>query len=268
MQNNPVYLYPNHFDVYTNVSNAWTIEGFRRVYNRNLKIYKGVDNKLDFTVRNRDQKPVNIAGSFVVFNIVTRENNDLIFSGDCTNNDASKGRVFINLTDQTTRDLQSGFYSFSLVREIRTTINSNEHRVTARTPLYVDSQFGAINNFEITGDIFGEAEPSLEITKFDYVNPATTGSSDPDFYISSIIPAQPFASTANTIHTLQFYHTSYTGTVTIQGSLSDSSTPKTWTDIATVDLSQTSYKNIQGKYYWIRVRHVPNTGTIDKILYR
>lgn len=268
MQNNSVYLYPNQNDVYTNISDTWTVEGYRRVYNRKLQIFKGVDNKLDFVVRNRDQKSINITGSHIVFNIVSREEKDLIISKDCIISDASKGRIYVNLTDLETRDLESGFYNYSLVKETRETVNADTYRVISKIPLYNDSQFGATNTLEILGDVYGEATPSLEITKFDYVNPATTGYDDPDYYLSSLIPAQPNLSTANTLHSFQFYHTNYSGTVTIQGSLSDSSTPKTWSDIATVDLSQSNYKNIEGKWYWLRVKHVPNSGTIDKILYR
>lgn len=268
MQNNSVYLYPNHLDVYTNISNTWTVEGYRKVYNRKLKIFKGVDNKLDFTIKNRDQKSINITGSSVVFNLVSREQKDLIFSKDCIISDASKGRIYVNLTDLEIRDFESGFYDFSLVKETRETIDDQEYRVTAKIPLYIDSQFGTISTLEILGDVYGEADNSLEITKFDYVNPATTGYDDPAYYISSLIPAQPNLSTANTLHTFQFYHTGYSGTVTIQGSLSDSSTPKTWTDIASVDLSQADYRNIEGKWYWLRVKHIPTAGTIDKILYR
>jgi hypothetical protein len=268
MQNNPVYLYPNQIDVYTNISNSWTVEGYRKVYNRKLKIFKGVDNKLDFTVRNRDQKSLNIAGASVVFNLIAREQKDLIISKDCIISDATKGRIYVNLTDLETRDLESGFYSYSLVKENRQPINDNEYTVTSKIPLYIDSQFETISTIEILGDVYGEAVTSLEITKFDYQNPATTGYEDPAYYISSLIPAQANLSTANTLHTFQFYQTNYSGSVTIQGSLSDSSTPKTWTDITDVDLSQSSYKNITGKWYWLRVKHVPTAGTIDKILYR
>ena len=51
-----VYLYQNKIDVFTNAATAWQTERYRRVYNRNIKIYRGVDNRIDIQVRNSDQK--------------------------------------------------------------------------------------------------------------------------------------------------------------------------------------------------------------------
>jgi hypothetical protein len=60
MQFNPVYLYPNKVDVFTTPSDIWSTERYRRVYNRNLKIFRGVDNRIDIQVRNSDKKPATL----------------------------------------------------------------------------------------------------------------------------------------------------------------------------------------------------------------
>ena len=66
MQFNPVYLYSNKLDVFTSPSDSWSIERYRRVYNRNLKIFRGVDNRIDIQVRNSDQKASNIIGQYII----------------------------------------------------------------------------------------------------------------------------------------------------------------------------------------------------------
>ena len=73
MQLISVYLYPNKIDVFTNASAAWQTKRYRRVYNRNIKIYRGVDNRIDLQVRNSDEKAADTTGSTLVFNLVERE---------------------------------------------------------------------------------------------------------------------------------------------------------------------------------------------------
>jgi hypothetical protein len=73
MQLNSVYLYPNKVDVFTNLG-AWKTERYRRVYNRNLKIYRSVDNRIDFQVRNSDEKATSIENYYIVFKLIKLEN--------------------------------------------------------------------------------------------------------------------------------------------------------------------------------------------------
>lgn len=268
MQLNSVYLYPNKIDVFTNAS--WQNERYRRVYNRNLKVYRSVDNRIDLQVKNTDQKPTDITGTTLVFNIITREGKDLVFSKDCTLVAASTGKVYVILTEADLDTLESGFYNYTVTQETRETISGSEYKVTNKKVMYQDSQYGAIATIEVSGDVLGEAEPSVEINKFEYINPATTGYNDPKYYTSSIIDAIGNTQVPQSLHTFQIYSTNYTGTVKIQGSLSEGGTPNVWTDIETLSLSGATltYKNVTGKYNFFRIRHYPTTGSVDKILFR
>ena len=272
MQLNSVYLYPNKIDVFTNALASWQTERYRRVYNRNLKTYRSVDNRIDLQVRNSDQKAADITGSTLVFNIITREGKDLILSKDCVTVSASSGKVYAILTQAELVNLESGFYNYSITQEVRSPISgTDEYIVTSKTPMFQDAQYGAIGTLEVSGDVLGEAEESLEITKFEYINPGTTGYTDPRYYTTSIIDALGNTQTASSLHTFQIYSTNYTGTVKIQGSLSEGGTPHVWTDIgAPIVLSGASqtYRNVTGKYNFFRIRHFPTTGTVDKVLYR
>jgi hypothetical protein len=270
MQLNSVYLYPNKIDVFTNALASWQTERYRRVYNRNLKVYRSVDNRIDLQVRNSDQKAAEITGSILVSNIVTREGKDLILSKDCTTQSAATGKVYVTLTKEELNSLESGFYNYSVTQETREIINATEYRVTSRTPMFQDAQYGAISVLEVSGDVLGEADDTLVIDKFSYVNPATTGFTDPKYYTSSYIDAVGNTQVPQSLHTFQIYSTNYTGTVKIQGSLSDGGVPKVWTDIETITLTAANqtYKNVTGKYNFFRIRHYPTTGTVDKILYR
>ena len=270
MQLNSVYLYPNKIDVFTNALASWQLERYRRVYNRNLKVYRSVDNRIDLQVRNSDQKAADITGSTLVFNIITREGKDLILTKDCTTQSLTGGKVYVTLTKEELNSLESGFYNYSVTQEVRVSIDSTNYRVTSRTPMFQDAQYGSIGVLEVSGDVLGEADETLVVDKFAYVNPATTGFSDPTYYTSSIIDTIRNTQAPQSLHTFQIYATNYTGTVKIQGSLNDTSAPSVWTDIETITLTAAtqSYKNVTGKYNFFRIRHYPTTGTIDKILYR
>lgn len=275
MQFNPVYLYVNKLDIFTTPTDTWSTERYRRVYNRNLKIFRGVDNRIDIQVRNSDQKASNIAGSTLVFNLVSQDTKDLVLQKDFTAMDLATGKVTVIVTAEELLDLDIGFYNYSIIKEVRTTVDSTDYTVTSKMPLYMDSQYDTVGTLEITGDVYGDVSNSVNVSTFNYTNPFTQGATQPaPWYVSEIIDARPNTSPAYPIHTFQFYTTNYTGTVEIQASLdAQGATPREtkWATVATVDLLTERYKNVTGKYNWFRVKHIPalnNTGTVDKILYR
>ena len=275
MQFNPVYLYVNKLDIFTTPTDTWSTERYRRVYNRNLKIFRGVDNRIDIQVRNNDQKASNIVGSTLVFNLVSQDTKHLVLQKDFTAMDLATGKVTVILTAEELLDLDVGFYNYSIIKEVRTTVDSTDYTVTSKMPLYMDSQYDTVGTLEITGDVYGDVSTSVNVSTFNYTNPFTQGAVEPfPFYTSEIIDARPNTSPAYPIHTFQFYTTNYTGTVEIQASLdAQGATPREtkWATVATVDLLTERYKNVTGKYNWFRIKHIPalnNTGTVDKILYR
>jgi hypothetical protein len=215
-------------------------------------------------VRNSDEKSADITGSTLVFNLVTRDTKDLILSKDCIVVDATKGKVYVVLTERETLSLESGFYNFTITQEVRDDIDSTDYYVTSRTPMYIDSQYGVIATLEVSGDVFGEVEDTLEITKFARINPATTGDTQPVYITSSIIDTKN-NETPSSLHTFQInFSNNYSGLIKIQGSLADGATPNSepWTDVipefTVTDQSTPIYKNVTGKYSFFRVRHYPS----------
>ena len=271
MQQISVYLYPNSIDVYTNVA-TWSNERYRKVYNRNLKAYGGVDNRINVQVKNQDQKPLSVVGSTVVMGLISKESQELILEKDCTVVDSATGKVYFTLTISDLLDIEPGQYEYSLRKEIRETVNANEYVVTSNTPLYSDSQYGVVGTIEILGSVRGTFQPSTKIEQWSrriiYDTPTLN-----TFYESGIIDARPQYNTPQTLHTFQFYFTDFTGTLTVQASMSDSSTPAVWTDIETLTYTTASqdYYNLTGKYNWFRFKYQSTTllpGKVDKILYR
>lgn len=254
MQIISVYLYPNKIDVYTNYLAAWKTERYRRVYNRNLKLFRGADNRIDVQIRNSDEKPFDVSTyDEFKFNLVNRETKELILSKDCTIQSLATGKIFVILGETELNDIEPGFYQYSVIGQTRS--DNDATLVTARTPFYIDSQYGAFATVEISGDVFGEPLDSVQIDEFrDF---RVNNASQEKYLLSSIIDARPNLSTPQSLHTFQFYFTNYTGTVVIQGSQSDGGNPQVWVDLDTQDMvaqSTPTYKNITGKYNWFRIR--------------
>lgn len=273
MQLNSLYLYPIRIDLYTNYTASdgellgnFTTERYRRVYNRNLKIYRGSDNRLDIQVRNPDQKPLSYSGSTLVFNLFTSEGDIPIFKKDVSNIDATKGTARLFLTEEDIVNLEIGFYKYSFTQEKRSPISgTEEYTVTTRSPVYIDSQYGAIGTVEVAGDMQGTATSSILVDQFSYTNPAATGEPQGKFYISSIIDAQPLRTTPQSLHTFQFYCTNYTGEIDIQASIEpQGATPSKWSTVESFSVIDKNmfYANIEGKYSWFRIKHIPNSAAL------
>jgi hypothetical protein len=275
MQLISVYLYQNKIDVFTNASTAWLTERYRRVYNRNIKIYRGVDNRIDIQVRNSDEKAADATGSTLVFNLVERETQALVAKKDCVVVAASTGKYYVILTEAELLDIETGYYQYSIYNEIRTDNGDGSHIVSSRTPLYVDGQYDTLANIEVYNSGQGDVQPSNITKEFKFTKYFGGSPVFSSFYTSSIIDARPEISTPQSLHTFQFNFTnSYNGSMIIQGSLSEGGTPGVWVNLSTDSItnqSSTIYRNITGKYNWFRIQHVPsisNTGTLDKIVYR
>jgi len=254
MQLIPVYLYPNRIEVYTNVPGQWRNERYRRVYNRNVKIFRGLDNRVDVQVRNSDEKALDTTGYKVYFNLVERNKQSLVLTKECVVVDAIKGKFYVTLTEVELYDINNGFYQYSIHRQ-----DSAGHK----TPLYVDSQYGATATIEVVGDVKGDPTPSLSVTTFTYVQPSVTGYTNDPYYTSSIINANYDTSVSRGTHTFALYASNgYTGNLTLQGSLSDSADPIDWVTINTLTLtgSTLTYYNTVGKWKWFRFTQQSHVG--------
>ena len=271
MQAISVYLYPNKLDVFTNLPAEWLQERYRQVYNRNVKIYRGVDNRVDLQAKNSDEKKQDMTGYTLVFRLIARETQELLLEKDCTNVSLTSGRAYVILTEAELTNIEPGSYQYSVVKEVRTDIDADTYVVTSRTPMYIDSQYGTLATIEVGKGLKGEPLESFKVTAFS--KHQSFGELFETYYISSIIDAKPELSAPQSLHTFQINLSDYSGDFIIQGSISDGGNPQTWTDLEsfTAVSSSTLYKNITGKYNWFRVKHTPssnNLGTIDSILYR
>jgi len=260
MQLDSVYLYPNRLDAYTNIQD-WELERYRQVYQRNLKIYRGTSNKIEFRVKSSDQKFKNIGDTIFVFSIIGTETKELILQKDCVTQDAETGKIYLIIEELDIINIEPGLYNFSLVYENRTTIDSGAHSVINRFPAYINSQYGSIGTIEIIESLQGEPKKSYEVKEFKFY--ALIDPKD-DYYLSGIMDANSQLVTPQSLHTFDMYFSNYTGRVTIQGSLDQGGNPHAWHDIKILDFVdvEREYTNIRGKYNFFRIKHTPNQSNL------
>lgn len=253
MQLNSSYLYPNKIQLYANLD-QWKQERYHQVYQRPYYLYKGVDNKLDLHVKNSDQKDKNVTGYDVVFNITAVESGELVARKDCTAYDVTSGRFYVEFNEQEVFDLEPGFYNFS-VYVIKNGV---------KQPLYGDSKHGAAGQLEVVSGVYGGPKDSRVIDTF-----LETGVNTNE-YLSEVIDAKPQFNQNEALHTFAFYLTDYSGDITIQGTLENTTDPAHWVDIETVTYANQgiTYKNISGVWSQMRIHHTLDNGKVDKILYR
>lgn len=277
MQLNSVYLYPNKVDVFYNSLATWQKERYRRVYNRNLKIHRGVDNRIDLQMKNSDQKAQDISTRpFIVFNLLNKETQELILQKTCEINNAATGKAFVIITENEIANIESGFYYYTLHSETRTYV-ADYYTVSAKSPMYVDSQYETFAIVEVGQHMQGEPLDSFKIDEFQEVIVSANATRITNkFFISSIINARPNLTVPASVHTFQFNLTNYTGTIEIQASQDEGADPHKWITIENISTSNNNnplYKNVIGKYSWFRIKNtpnllLPNSGSLDTILYR
>lgn len=258
MQLIPRYLVNNRITIIANEA-GFTTE-YRPVYSRQLKVFKNIDNILEFRVLNADQKPINIGNYTPKFQAFD-ENKNLIIEHDGTaiagdDSAAIRGLFKITISENDLLNVDSQFLSYAIHL-----VDSNGNSVLT----YADTQLNGHGTIYVDTKQYPAPKPSTSVTTF---------LPDNSNWYSSSIDAQPGINGNEALHTAVIYTNSYTGNITIQATLDNSVTDATsWADIDTVTFTgnETEPKpaNFNGVFNHIRFKTTANpANTISKILVR
>lgn len=277
MQNLPVYLYPNTLDVILDLDA--TIRGVNQVmYQRDLKVQKGIKNQIRVQFKNSDQKKVSISNTQTfVFSMFDAVNRRLIVRKDLEVLDqgttSTRGLALLTLGENDTLDLDRSSYQYTV------TLLDNDGTYT---PTYSNTYYGMAGTLHLTSEVYPVLQPSQEISTFLVSFNAETALYE---HKSGNVYAYPEFNGNSGLHTVAFYLTNYRGTVYVQGTLDN--TPASFGNYTTIvsqsydNFSGIDYVNFNGVFTYIRVMHVPSTapaesnndnpawyGSFDKFLYR
>jgi len=253
MQQVSRYLLTNHTVVV--LDDSGNLTEYRKVYQRNLKIAKGIDNIITFEVKNHDQKPVSILNTYTPYVEIFTEDNVLLkkYIGTIkeTTTPSFKGQFTITITDSDMLNLDAQYLSYS----VYLTNNSNVNTLT-----YADTQYGITGTIELTNEAFPGAIDSKTVDTF------VDG-------ISSVVNGEPHTNSNSALHTAAIYSSDYSGEITIQGTLENQITQNTfWSNVDTVTIANATQPvpvNFNGVYNYIRfVADTDPTSKISQILVR
>lgn len=265
MQKISSYLYPNRIELLIDLA-GFTVE-FTSVYQRNVKIYNGIDNTIEFDIKNADQKRIDLS-TLSIINL-----NIMDVSGTALPNSPyridpiveKKGIATVTIPQDDLAQLSPQFLKYSV-----STIKNGRDVM-----LYADTRFGAVGTIELIGN----AMPTF---RDDKVYNTFTG--EIDFmgnvvYHTSSIPATFYEAVPTTQLSFEISMTGFVGKLWLEGTTSSTisvnsylhaqqlasqsillarSTPVTFSNI---DVAQFKYFRIlyQGNH------PINPTGKVDKV---
>jgi hypothetical protein len=138
MQKIQSYLYTNRIHLLADVA-GFTTE-YTNVYQKTVKIYNGVDNVLEFDIKNADQKRIDLSTlTQLELNIMDAAGNALPSSPYTITPTATKGIATVTIPDIDLGEYTNQFFKYSV------TALKNGNTI----PLYADSRFGVAGTMEL-----------------------------------------------------------------------------------------------------------------------
>jgi len=212
MQRISVYLYPNRITVISNLdeSSANNTE-WRIVYQRNVKIYKGIDNIIEIELKNNDQKRVEIGMGSLKLTLMDQYHNLInTYTAISLEDSTQVGLAKITIPAIDLEDLDPQFLKFAVTR---VDVNFEESLT------YSDSQFGAMGTIELK-PLFKASTQT--VTKYNRFTQETNyqGSRFEErkiYHYSEAVPIDTSGAVPVTTMTINAYVDNFLGEIYVQG---------------------------------------------------
>jgi hypothetical protein len=255
MQLTPRYLVKNTTTVIADM--AGFITEYRPVYSKQLQVYKGIDNALDFRLLNADQKPIDLTSytpKFVAFN----EDNVMVLEKDGVvlddGSSITKGKFTVNITENELLNIKQQYLNYNIYMQ-----ETDGDKVLT----YSHSNFDNDAVIYVNGRAFPGPLATFVATVFQ------RQAVDVNIWFSETITAQAAINGNEALHTAAVYTNGYIGNVIVQATLDGTN----WADITTImfDGNETAPTpvNFNGVFSFLRFKTDVNpAGAITKILIR
>ena len=265
MQKISSYLYTNRIQLLANLA-GFTTE-YTSVYQRQVKIYNGIDNTIEFDIKNADQKRIDLTTfTAIEMNVMDASGNGLPNSPYTVTPTAIKGiaSVVIPQDDLVALDQQYLKYSVSAVKN------------GADVMLYCDSRFGAVGTIELVGN----AMPTFRDPA---VYKSYTGEIDLMGNVInhfSAVPATYYEAVPTTQMSFEIYVTGFIGSIWIEATTNSTISVNSYlnasklrsTTLVTATTTVVRFDNVDVEdYKYFRVSFqgdnpLTPTGKVDKLI--
>ena len=260
MQLIPRYLVNNRTTIIAN--EAGFITEYKPVYSRQIQVYKGIDNVLQFRILNADQKPLDVTSytpKFVAFD----ENNTMVVEHDgelnsLDDSSATRGLFTVTITENDLLNVKGQYLKYNIYL-----VDSNNTKVLT----YANSYFGGCGTIYVDPCQMPGPTDSYSVETFTEYNYAA------DTWISETITAQPAINGNEALHTAAIYTSGFAGDIVVQATLENQVDEGTkWADVTTVSLSGSETEptpvNFNGVFSFLRFKTTVDPTPISKILVR
>ena len=245
-----VYLYNQNVNLKIKADTDKESWGYE-MYNHPIKVYKGIDNTIQLSLKNDNQKSLTITDKTITFNILDNVGDTgVLLSKTASVVNGIKGTAKVIITEADLLNLDSQYLNYSVKvvdGEANTSIG------------YVDGAYDVLGQFHISDGVFPTLKDSQVLNTADFTISGSTHTSNP-------LVAHSKLNQNTALQTAAFYFAgTYTGTIVIQGTLNDNITlaDDDYFDIKTLNLtnkSGVSYTNWNGVHNRIRFKCTPTVG--------
>ena len=206
MQKLSSYLYPNRIELLADLA-GFSVE-YTNVYQRNVKIYNGIDNTIEFDIKNADQKRVDLATlSHIELNIMDAAGYGLPNSPYTVTPTSIKGIATVTIPQDDLVDLTPQYLTYSV-----SAIKNGKDVM-----LYSNSKFDAIGTIELVGN-------AMPVVRDPRIIKAFTSEIDlngnPIFHSSAII-TKFYEAIPTTSFDFEIHVTGFSGTIWIDAATTD-----------------------------------------------
>lgn len=237
-------------------------------YNIDIKLWKGIDNKIEFSVRDHDRKSYPMRDKELFLTIINSKlNTKLVKKLWCK--DAYKGIFETTILEKELRDFEPTYYQASVVAK---DLNNEEDM------LYTGVDWNPIFTIYIEEGFRDVFKPSIELDPSTFLhNFSNAKDGRYDYYVSSMIKADETDSHTASITVKD----NFLGKIIMEGSCEENpltSSDSDWFEIDSKEYTdenkveaETFQFNKQLNCMWVRFKYIvksANEGKITEILYR
>ena len=234
MQKISSYLYPNRIELLADLA-GFTTE-YTNVYQRTIKIYNGIDNTIEFDIKNADQKRIDLNTlSNIELNLMDASGHGLLnspYTITPLNQTSLKGLATVTIPQEDLVELSSQYLNYSV------TANKDGNDVI----LYGDARFGAVGKMELVGN-------AMPVFRDDRIYTDFTAEIDlkgHPTYHSSAIPATFYEATPTETLSFEVVLKGFTGSVWVESTQQSTISVEAWKKGPYVD--SYSFENFTGSW--------------------
>lgn len=247
-----------------------------------IKVYKGVDNKINFKLYDSDKKKTSVDHLTVKATMINHNTKERVFIGYC-NVCSGKGAMELIIGENDLMDVAPGFYDMVIVGEENAIPMTDGYVIS--TPFYTDPSANAKITIEVLDAVDSTPTDSILILPNNWSMYTDPHNLDPE-YISGAYPANRLRNSKNGSHTIAIYFTNFTGEFEVFGSLDHIPSqdindffPLSMTNMGST-ITYTNYSGIDAYHFeanviWLKFRYKHDNllsedqkGTLDKLYLR